>query len=252
MFALHIEPTDVLNLRAMATSHQSFQVVWDIPQFPNSEIINYIVYYREANAEQDPPISDDGYKMVNQINTLQNIDNLTPFTNYTVHVKAIGNPNLQGSVIREVIVRTNISNPTAVLNLNAQAISSSEIRVSWNPPSQPNGPISHYVIYYNEGRNEQTGSISSDGYISQTTSNTVFTIPQLDPFTYYQIHVQPFVTEIPYVLEGAIDEEIVMRTYSDIPDFTPTPGQVTTAPVTHDTIPILIPDPDQITTGLVV
>ncbi len=248
---VHSEPTGVLNLAAIPTSHQSFQVTWDIPQFPNSDITNYIIYYRVRSTVQDVPINDVGYEMVNQTNTLQNIKDLIPFTNYTVHVRAIGNPSLLGSTRYEVVVRTNVTNPTAILNPEAEAISSSAIRVSWNPPSKPNGPISHYVLYYIKGNNRQMENISSNGYLSLNTTNTMLTIAGLDPFTSYRIHVQPFVAEMQYVLEGAIDEEIVMRTFSDVPDFTPTPGQITTVGVTHDNIHILIPNPDQIRTGLV-
>ncbi len=179
------------------------------------------------------------------------VTNLDPFTNYTVHVRAIGNPNLQGSVVEEILVRTNITNPSAVVNLTAEAISSTEIRVTWNPPTKPNGPISHYVVYYLKGSTPQTGTISSSGYAQLTTTGTMFTIKKLNPFTYYQIHVQPFVTEMPYVLDGMIDNETMSRTFSAVPDFTPTPGQVITAEPTHETIHILIPNPMQINTGQV-
>ena len=179
------------------------------------------------------------------------VTNLDPFTNYTVHVRAIGNLNLQGSVVEEILVRTNITNPSAVVNLTAEAISSTKIRVTWNAPTKPNGPISHYVVYYLEGSTPQTGNISSFGYTQLTTTGTMFTIQQLDPYTYYQIHVQPFVTETPYVLDGMIDNETMSRTFSAVPDFTPTPGQVITAEPTHSVIHILIPNPMQINTGQV-
>ncbi len=209
------EPTSVLNLVGTTTSHQSFLVNWDVPQFPNSEIINYIIYYTIASAIQNFPINDSGYTFVNQItDTTYDVTNLDPFTNYTVHVRAIGNPNLQGSVVEEILVRTNITNPSAVVNLTAEGSSSTEIIVTWNPPTKPNGPISHYVVYYTKGSTPQTGTISSSGYAQLTTTGTMVSIRQLDPFTYYQIHVQPFVTEIPYVLEGTIGTEIVMRTFS--------------------------------------
>ena len=144
------------------------------------------------------------------------VTNLDPFTNYTVHVRAIGSPNLQGSVLEEILVRTNITNPLAIENLRAEATSLDEIRVTWNPPTKSNGPISHYVVFYTKGSTPQTGTISSSGYAQLTTTGTMFTIQQLDTFTYYQIHVQPFVTEMPYVLEGTIDTEVVIRTSSGI------------------------------------
>ncbi len=246
------EPTSVLNLVGTTTSHQSFRVNWDVPQFPNSEIINYIIYYTIASAIQDFPINDSGYTFVNQItDTTYDVTNLDPFTNYTVHVRAIGNPNLQGSVMEEILVRTNITNPSAVVNLTAEGSSSTEIIVTWNPPTKPNGPISHYVVYYTRGNTPQTGTISSSGYEQQMTTGTMFTIKQLNPFTYYQIHVQPFVTEMPYVLDGMIDIEIMNRTFSAVPDFTPTPGQIATSEPTHEVIHVLIPDPMQINTGQV-
>ncbi len=210
-----LEPTSVLNLVGTPTSHRSFRVNWDVPRFPNSEITNYTIYYTVASTTQDVPINDSGYTFVNQITGMAyDVTNLDPFTNYTVHVRAIGNLNLQGSVVEEILVRTNITNPSAVVNLTAEAISTTEIRVTWNPPTKPNGPISHYVVFYAKGSTSQTGNISSSGYTQLTTTGTMFTIQQLDPFTHYQIHVQPFVTEMPYVLEGTIDTEVGMRTFS--------------------------------------
>lgn len=209
-----------------------------------------MVYYRQSSMTQGTPISSQGYTLANASSTTREITNLPPFTNYTVHVQAIGNPDLLGAVIEEVLVRTNITNPSAIRNLQISATSSSSLLVTWDPPANPNGPISHYIVYYREGETAQTGRISSAGYRTIETTQTMAVIEELDKFTNYTIHVQAFVTEIPYVLEGAIEAENVERTHSDLPDNPPTPpDDVVTSEPTHEFLQILIPEPSQIDTG---
>ena len=201
---------------------------------------------------QGTPISNEGYTLANASSTTREITNLPPFTNYTVHVQATGNPDLLGAVMEEVLVRTNITNPSAIRNLQINATSSSSLQVTWDSPADPNGPISHYIVYYREGETAQTGRISSAGYRMIERTQTMAMIDELDKYTYYAIHVQAFVTELPYVLEGAIEVERVERTNSDLPDAPPTsPDDDVTAEPTHEFIQILIPDPLQIDTGRV-
>ena len=181
------------------------------------------------------------------------IMNLLPYSNYTIHVQAIGSPDLLGAVTKEVLVRTNITNPTAIQELETTTLSSSSIEVTWNPPAKPNGPISHYIVYFRENRTAQTGNITSDGYSRIETTQTMANIENLDPYRYYAIHVQAYVTTRLYVLQGAIAVENVQRTYSDIPRIPPTHlPDVTSIQPTLEVIQLLIPNPLQIETGRVV
>ena len=103
-------PTAVTNLTAVATSNQSIQVSWALPLYPNGPISHYDLFYRESDTPQQPPniMSDSRYIKGMVMNaTNYEITGLTPYTNYTIHVRAIGENNLVGDVDEEILQRTN-------------------------------------------------------------------------------------------------------------------------------------------------
>ena len=102
-------PTAVTNLIAVATSNQSIRVSWDLPLFPNGPILYYDLFYRASDTPQQPPniMSNSSYteRMVTNATSYE-IPGLIPYTNYTIHVRAIGD-NLGGDVDEEILQRTN-------------------------------------------------------------------------------------------------------------------------------------------------
>ena len=77
------------------------------------------MFYRISDTVQTPPISSDGYSLLmydfdpNADTTMrysQDISNLPPYTNYSIHVQAVirrdGQEALLGRVQEEVLVRT--------------------------------------------------------------------------------------------------------------------------------------------------
>ena len=93
---------------AVATSNQSIQVTWDLPVYPNGPILYYSLYYRESDTPQwAPNIRSDGYTHSMVVSTMFEITGLITYTNYTIHVQAVGPGNLLGVVDVEVLQRTN-------------------------------------------------------------------------------------------------------------------------------------------------
>jgi len=102
------EPTAVTSLMAVATSNQSIRVTWELPVYPNGPIMHYNLYYRASDTVQQPPnIRSDSYTEILVMNTDIEITGLEPFTNYTIHIQAIGQGNLLGSIDEEILQRTN-------------------------------------------------------------------------------------------------------------------------------------------------
>jgi len=103
------EPTAVTNLIAVATSNQSIQVSWHLPVFPNGPTLHYNLFYQASDTPQNPPnVRSDGYTVIVGINTTNfEITGLMPYTNYTIHVRAIGQGNLLGDIDEEILQRTN-------------------------------------------------------------------------------------------------------------------------------------------------
>jgi len=117
------EPTAVTNLMAVATSNQSIRVTWDLPVYPNGPIMHYNLYYRASDTIQQPPnIRSDGYTEIMVMNTDIEITGLEPFTNYTVHIQAIGQGNLLGSVDEEILQRTNSTTQMITVDTTTPAL----------------------------------------------------------------------------------------------------------------------------------
>ena len=96
------------NLTAVATSNQSIRASWDLPLYPNGPILYYKLFYRASNTPQQPPnIRSDGYLEILVVDTEFEITGLTTYTNYTIHVLAIGQGDLFGSIDTEIPQRTN-------------------------------------------------------------------------------------------------------------------------------------------------
>ena len=94
---------------AVATSNQSIQVSWDLPLYPNGPILYYKLFYRVSDTPQQPPniVRDSSYteRMVMNANNFE-ITGLTPYTNYTIQVRAIGEGGL-GAIDTEILQCTN-------------------------------------------------------------------------------------------------------------------------------------------------
>ena len=125
---------------AVATSNQSIRVSWDLPLYPNGRILYYDLFYRASDTPQQPPniMSDTSYteRMVMDANNSE-ITGLTPYTNYTVHVQAIGDNNLRGDVDVEILQRTNSTIQVVPIPLDpTQELSSNMITIRLPNPNQ--------------------------------------------------------------------------------------------------------------------
>ena len=84
-------PTPVESLSATAANSSVITVNWLRPAFQNGPITHYNVYYREGNISQTESIMDTGFNVtiVTAPMTTTNVTGLKPYTNYTIHVRAI-------------------------------------------------------------------------------------------------------------------------------------------------------------------
>ena len=125
---------------AVATSNQSIRVSWDLPLYPNGPILYYDLFYRASDTPQQPPniMSDSSYTermVMDAIN--YEITGLTPYTNYTIHVRAIGESNLRGDVDVEILQRTNSTIQDVSIPLDpTQGPSSNMITIPLPNPDQ--------------------------------------------------------------------------------------------------------------------
>lgn len=126
-----IAPTPVNCPTANAINFSSILVTWSRPTFPNGPITYYNVYYREGNTTQIQEISDVNFKSVTTSNTATsiNVTGLKPYTNYTIHVRAIISAetlqnieqfteDLFGAADVEIVQRTNGTTPVDLVMLD--------------------------------------------------------------------------------------------------------------------------------------
>ena len=66
--------------------------------------------------------------------------------------------------------------PTAVTELSVEPESSTELKVSWELPENPNGPLSGYVVYYRE----QAGTQPPLPVITSSYSQSTVDYPEVD------------------------------------------------------------------------
>ena len=113
----NLEPSPVTGLRTVASSSESIIVTWDLPEYPNGPLTGYMIYYKRSNVTSSPPRSDrTGYEsvMVPGTQTEYNITMLTPFTNYSIFIVALGTSDLVGLVDIEILQRTNATVPPII------------------------------------------------------------------------------------------------------------------------------------------
>ena len=86
----------------MPVSFSSFRATWNHPTCPYGVISHYSLFYRQADMTQTLSISSNSsYMRVTVPSTMTErlIENLIPYTNYTVHVQAVVEGNLPGDTL---------------------------------------------------------------------------------------------------------------------------------------------------------
>ncbi|XP_065904155.1 cell adhesion molecule DSCAML1-like isoform X2 [Dysidea avara] len=110
-------PTAIRDLGAVASSSESIYISWNHPQYPNSQLTQYIIYHR-ANPpmiQMSPNILNDDFMVVEvSVDMLSlNLSGLDPFTNYAIHVSVRGEGVSNAPIETEIITRTNSTAPPA-------------------------------------------------------------------------------------------------------------------------------------------
>ncbi|XP_010783145.1 phosphatidylinositol phosphatase PTPRQ isoform X2 [Notothenia coriiceps] len=137
------------------------------------------------------------------------VSDLNPFTEYTFRVTA-STPVGEGPAT-DITEKTREQVPSSVLEVSYQNISSTSILVSWAPPLNPNGRITHYTVYGLK--------LHSDQALKWSTDATSILITDLDKYTGYKLRVAASTA----VGESSLseDDDIFVFTLEDEPDSPP-------------------------------
>ncbi|XP_029010469.1 phosphatidylinositol phosphatase PTPRQ isoform X2 [Betta splendens] len=137
------------------------------------------------------------------------VSELDPFTEYMFRVSA--STTVGEGPATYITEKTREQVPSSVLDVSYQNISSTSILVTWAPPLNPNGRITHYTVY---GLN-----LHRDQALSWKTNNTSILITDLDKYTGYKLRVAASTA----VGESSLSEEddVFVYTSEDEPDSPP-------------------------------
>ncbi|XP_050073287.1 cell adhesion molecule Dscam2 isoform X2 [Anopheles maculipalpis] len=206
-------PQPPSSLEAATVSSRVVNLKWQPRGGDAAEVSKYIVEYREIDRQwqyieiSDPP----AYSTI--------IENLKPATNYVFRIIAEG-PAGRSSPSQELFIKTDPQRPAGPpLNLGARPISSTEILISWMPPSYElrHGEIQGYNIGYRSMHATTNSynftSISGDG--EDGTGELL--LGNLAKYTRYTIVAQAFNQVGP----GPLSEPVTAQTMEDVPSKPP-------------------------------
>ncbi|XP_039510303.1 phosphatidylinositol phosphatase PTPRQ [Pimephales promelas] len=134
---------------------------------------------------------------------------LSPFTEYIFSVSAT---NIIGDgPSSQVTVKTTEQVPSSVQNVSYQNLTSTSIRVTWEPPLNPNGKITHYAMY--------AQNLLTNQELRLMTDNTTAVLTGLDKYSSYKVRVAASTA----VGESPMTDEdyIFVVTLEDEPDSPP-------------------------------
>lgn len=131
-----VAPLAPSNVRVATMNSSALQVMWDVPASPFQP--SYNVSYHPTNtvslSQTQPPLSQTSILL----------DNLSPFTNYSIVVIAT---TQCGTNLSEVIIGvTAEAPPSTPLDVAMVAALPTRVRVQWREPNSSNGIITHYNV----------------------------------------------------------------------------------------------------------
>ncbi|CAG5896505.1 unnamed protein product [Menidia menidia] len=166
----------VLRFTQIRTLSNKIMIKWEAfwpPDF--RDLLGFMVLYKEAPfqnvtefdgqdacgsnswviADVDPPRrATEGEK--EQFEPGHLILPLKPWTQYAIMVKtqlsASDEHQIHGAKSEIIYVRTNATTPSVPLDPISSSNSSSQIILKWKPPNDPNGNITHYLVFYQRQR----------------------------------------------------------------------------------------------------
>ncbi|TSL75304.1 Phosphatidylinositol phosphatase PTPRQ [Bagarius yarrelli] len=137
------------------------------------------------------------------------VTRLNPFTDYNFSVSAF--TTVGEGPARRIAQKTQEQVPSSVQDVSYENISSTSIFVSWNPPLNPNGKITHYTVYILNLHSHKTQQ--------QVTNTTSIILTGLDKYTQYRVRVAAWTA----AGESPVSDEdnIAVLTLEDEPDSPP-------------------------------
>ncbi|XP_061085824.1 phosphatidylinositol phosphatase PTPRQ [Conger conger] len=137
------------------------------------------------------------------------VTNLSPFTEYTFSVSAF--TTVGEGPLAQTTEKTREQVPSSVQNVSYQNISSSSILLSWEPPINPNGRITHYTVYALD--------LDTKEAFQRATNGTSIVLSELKKYGSYKLRVAASTAEGQSSLSE--EDDVFVVTLEDEPDSPP-------------------------------
>ena len=114
MYIVSVAPAAVRDLTAVPSSLTSIYLTWKHPEYPNSQLTQYIIYYKANPSviQMFPSISSDDFNVSLPPSfpmTRYYLTGLSVFTNYSIHMSVMGYGVPTAPIELEILERTNTS-----------------------------------------------------------------------------------------------------------------------------------------------
>ncbi|XP_038066672.1 tyrosine-protein kinase receptor Tie-2-like [Patiria miniata] len=172
-------PTVPRNVHVQSTDNASVSLSWSEPDPPNGRITHYNVRYWRSG--------DMGTKKTdpNVMGLMHRVTGLESDVTYLFAVQAV--TSVGSGPWSEPIEATPTRVPGPVGNLNFTERTETSITLVWDPPLQPRGAITGYIVEYRilERPDDQPDFTAE----TKEAQNSPFTITNLEPGTKYEFRV---------------------------------------------------------------
>ncbi|XP_068892723.1 cell adhesion molecule Dscam2 isoform X6 [Tenebrio molitor] len=204
-------PMSPQNLEAVMISSTSVHLKWQHNSGDSDEVFKFIIEFRETDGNWNQVDLTESPMSLAAL-----IEDLNPATKYTFRVIAVG-PAGKSPPSSELIIRTEPQRPAgAPLNLSVRSLSSTEVIVTWIPPSPElrHGEIQGFNVGY---RTATMGAFNFTTVMGDGEDGGELLLGGLEKYTRYTIVVQAFNE----VGTGPLSETVPIQTMEDVPSMPP-------------------------------
>ncbi|KAM9820050.1 netrin receptor DCC [Neosynchiropus ocellatus] len=198
-------PSAPRDLVPVLVSSRFVRLSWRPPEETGGSVQTYGIYYSQDGVERERSVN------VSEPESLElTVSNLKPEEGYTFRVIAYNDvgPGESSTPLR-ITTKPDLQVPNRVESFRADALSPTSVQVSWEPPSQPNGPIVGYRLLWTETPSGKEQNVDVNGLN--------YKMEGLNKFTEYRVRVLAINRYGP----GAASDTVVVTTLSDVPSAAP-------------------------------
>ncbi|KAG7482555.1 netrin receptor DCC [Solea senegalensis] len=198
-------PSAPRDLVPVLVSSRFVRLSWRPPEETGGTVQTYGVYYSQSGVERERSVN------VSEPESLElMVSNLKPEESYSFRVVAYNDVGPGGSSAPlRITTKPDLQVPSRVEFVRAEPLSPTSVQVSWEPPTQPNGPVLSYRLLWSESPTGKEQSVEVNGLN--------YKMEGLNKFTEYTVRVLAVNRYGP----GTASESATVITQSDVPSAAP-------------------------------